>query len=795
MRTKHTYRIFFVFMITIIGGCSFNETKAGHNAVVRKSEPSSEFRNNQKASSTLDPCETPHQKAFDLYNQADADNIFLYFSEDATESIELLLRAVDIDPFYHAAYYALGRLYIKSGNYDRAESCFLKCMALKPRYLDAYKKLAAVYITNQYYKKAIGIYDLMISKGGKRGDVNYHKGNVYCLMEDFKQAEILFMDSIKDNSETKYSARLRLFEINLHKGRLNNAWEYLKASHPLYLNSGEHIITAFKDQLKQNNPYALLAAGRICYYAHDYSDAKQYFEKALRVDAARFDQYYELGMIYQTIKSPDYVKSKACLEKAIELHPDHYGINVALGKIYNLSESVAKYHGIKPDYKKALSCFLNARKMNHNNSELHLYIGRAYLNLGQYEKALEATELALSLKDNVNAAYREPYFSQPGDIFTERYEKALEEAGLALSLKDNADIADKWPYYSQIGDIYFKMNNYEASLENHQKSHTIKATPQARFRIVYALFQLKQYDDIIRFIKEVRPYFPDNHYLSGCLGDAYYAEKNYSLAIDAYSKYLHTVPADYRSTQRIGNCYFGLNDYENAIAWLKKANRLNPEETDALYYLGLTYWLVEEHEKSMHYFNKALAVNPSDKDVTNLLSGVQKSYEIKHLPDKLKKLAGKNNDIGVLSKLLLYALAYDEANNLWIQGNHETEYRDGQNIVSPKIFAAQRQLDTIQEDLQTITTTNDSIKEMADTLLSLINQKIDGIKIHSEGFYASKKDYMGQYEKGRAKIRIADKHYVGHLTRMKAELLKNESVISEAASEYIDAALEYYADE
>jgi hypothetical protein len=158
----------------------------------------------------------------------------------------------------------------------------------------------------------------------------------------------------------------------------------------------------------------------------------------------------------------------------------------------------------------------------------------------------------------------------------------------------------------------------------------------------------------------------------------------------------------------------------------------------------------------------------------------------------LRKLSHREDDIGILASLFLCTLEYFEANNLWIRGVEETEYEDGQNVVSSKIYEAQGILEKIKKDLEQIVSTKGTIGKMLDTFSYALDQRIKGIQKHSQGYYTKVAEYQGEYEKGRAKIRLADTYYVDMLKILQDEIAKHESYFGNVAKEQLKNLLEYF---
>ena len=95
-------------------------------------------------------------------------------------------------------------------------------------------------------------------------------------------------------------------------------------------------------------------------------------------------------------------------------------------------------------------------------------------------------------------------------------------------------------------------------------------------------------------------------------------------------------------------------------------------------------------------------------------------------------------------------------------------------------------------ELEKVGKTRGKMEEITDLFRFAIEQRIEGISLHSQGFYTKKLDYKGEYEKGRAKVNIADKYFAEALAKMRQEVSKYKSHFGPLADEYLEFSIGYY---
>ena len=217
--------------------------------------------------------------------------------------------------------------------------------------------------------------------------------------------------------------------------------------------------------------------------------------------------------------------------------------------------------------------------------------------------------------------------------------------------------------------------------------------------------------------------------------------------------------------------------------------------------MGLLYAKKEDYSNALKYFEKALQLG-SDKDKTDIWINICKeALEVNLFPDKLRELSEKHGDIGILARLFLCVTEYTEGNNLLIQGKKETEPKYEKigskeiitkYMVSSKIYEAQGCFEKVKSDLNSISDAKGKIAKIVNLFLFAAEQRIKGIEQHSRGYYVLSKDYSGEFEKGDAKINVADKYLLDGLKIFRQEIAKHPSHFGPIAENRLDYFIEYY---
>lgn len=719
----------------------------------------------QKMSSQLDPKDTIYPEAYELYKKAKAASGYsAYFSTYGTsnqEAIDLLELAIEIDAYYQAAYYVLGRSYGETKKYALGEQSFLKCIELKPKYQNAYIALADLYKHMDRYEEALRYYNKALNIGSPTGWIYSGIGDVFLERADFDKAEQFYkkMFDFEDFLSIGYE---KLALLYLRKGDLELSWNNLKKSHlfPLEKQELKERIDLYKQYIEKDNFYAYESIGCIYHYSFKYKEAIINLEKARKLNPRKFSSYFELAMSYKN--EDDYRKAILFLEEAVSRQPNHYQSNLRLGLLYDIEPITVSFYEqeykIKPNYQRAIELFEKCKEINPKEAQIYYYIGRVYYHMKQYENAIAETEIALNIHENYDT-------------------------------------------YRLLGDIYFDSGNYTMAVKNYKKAMKIDDSAYIRSTIAEALVKLEEYNEAINLLNESIKKYPESSWLSWELADVYLEKKDYSTAIDYYQNALKEYTESYMIHFQIAYCYDSFGASNNAEKWYLKAINIDPKREAPYFNLGLLYVKNKDYSNALKYFEKALQLG-SDKDKTNIwINTCKEVLEEKAFPDKLRELSEKIGDIGLLARIFLCVTDYSEGNDLFIQGVKDTEPKYEkigskkiitQYIVSSKIYEAQGYFEKVKADLNSISGAKGKIAKIVNLFLFAAEQRIKGIEQYSRGYYVKAKDYSGEWEKGSAKINIADKYLLDGLKILREEIAKYPSHFGPIAERKLDFSIEYY---
>jgi len=120
-----------------------------------------------------------------------------------------------------------GKQLLTSGNYDQAETLFLRALQINPIFVDAYSNLGTCYISRGDLKTAMEYLEIGDGLNPLNASIINNKGTVFLRLKDFQRAEDQFLEVLRiDQSHT--SAIAGLVSINVQKIDDLKTTEYLE---------------------------------------------------------------------------------------------------------------------------------------------------------------------------------------------------------------------------------------------------------------------------------------------------------------------------------------------------------------------------------------------------------------------------------------------------------------------------------------------------------------------------------------------------------------------------------------
>jgi tetratricopeptide (TPR) repeat protein len=537
-----------------------------------------------------------YQTAINLYSRAidiapEKGEIYRARIKELTASFRIL---ADLEEKYRAGYYkvavkeytellkkpGLNADYINSDYYLGRAKCFDKMGQSTKSYNEQVR----------YYHEALDDYGKSYEYDNDNMETIRCRADLYKRMNRNVEALTEYRIYLaKDPSNiTVYEA---MSDLHVQNGNLDQA---IKDSDPAL--SQEGIDPVFKSKL-----YA--GKGLLYVQKKDYSNAEEYFTRAIALDSNNAYAWYNRGMAR--------IKMNQIQDAATDLvSANRKGLgSTDIMKIDSAAQIIFE-RGVYAlglgNYDSALLFIDAAITVNPTKSYYYYSRGECYFSKNDFNEAIKAYSLAIGLPTSYQGAY---------------YKRGLANLQLGKATDAIADFNRTIQYNPQfypaqkgIGDAYFAMNDYKKCASSLETCLEMSSLREARSS---------------RTVSEIY----------NTIGKAYYRIKNYPKALDNYRKFLAFYPKEIPSSfnYEMGNIYLNTGKYDSAYSYLVRSYQSGPPNGYILYSMASCIYLRGNIDESLKWFERSFKTNAFEKsfvDQDTLLGSLQNDKRFKDLKNK-----------------------------------------------------------------------------------------------------------------------------------------------------------------
>lgn len=343
-------------------------------------------------------------------------NVELDLIDDAKEDLR---KATMLSPTYSNAWYDLGRLYYKQGQYEKAIDAYKKVNTINPFFAWTYQYIGDSYSNLNQLDSAVHYYNIAIGMQPNNADFLNGKGDVYYDNKNFEEAAYNYSSAINLNSNKDYfyeDRGLAYYELE--------SWDEAIAD----------FTKAF--EMDPNSDFAVKKIGDCYASKQQYKTAIQFYTQAISIDS-EYDNAIS-SRAYCNIMLKDYEAALKDCNRVVELRPNRrYSWKARADCLIKMKN----YEGARKDLLKAI--------------EIDPTDGNAYGNLGwvcycldDFQKTIEYSEKACSLDNEAYfakfnkalATLRLQKIDMANQLYREYYREAVDNAidykGAVQDLKD-----------------------------------------------------------------------------------------------------------------------------------------------------------------------------------------------------------------------------------------------------------------------------------------------------------------------------------------------------------------------
>lgn len=426
-------------------------------------------------------------KAIDQYNKGKE---FLN-TDDWRNALKYVTRSVDIDPHFIPAHILFSRLQVRSGFYEQAIFDLQKSIKKNGKSKDLYFALLEIYIDIFKVREAQDLVSV-ISSAGMDSDPRFPSlmAKLYGKMGDELSSANWYVNALNKNplNDRDYFELAKLYmknnRFNEARGFLERAIELepfevkYRAAYARYLYDVKgtdvaigYLLDLMKDEKFFSQKAYLTGEIGIYYYRSGKIENFEDIQKKLvEMDYPKKNLYeYVIKTSMIDNRYDDVIKNAIQL---LEIEPGDIKTRMFLGKIYFEQER----------FTKALEQFREVRDMMSSYPRLKYYIAKAYLSIGDRNKAYEMAQEEVQTNPHLADGY-----ILTGDIaiLKEKWLEGERNYRKALRIKGDSVDAVKGLAY-----INYKKNKLDSALALYRKAQELDPSNAENYRMLGEIYRL-----------------------------------------------------------------------------------------------------------------------------------------------------------------------------------------------------------------------------------------------------------------------------------------------------------------
>ncbi len=322
-------------------------------------------------------------------------------------------------------------------------------------------------------------------------------------------------------------------------------------------------------------------------------------------------------------------------QKALDIKPKYSLLWQKLGRAYKEKGDLIQAFSI---YKRAYD--LCSWYQGNSYWRDWFYLANSFYEEDELDKAIDVCKYGLDRINDKFVAGWGDFLILLGLIHVKKndFEKAIDYYKSVLELYPEYDyvsrllgIAYKLKAYKLKGDYNKALSIFHNLLDNNPNDLEILE----ELRQIYS--QLNYNVKFVQICKKIINLDPDNKFAWNSLGDCYYCQKEYDIAVNSYKKAISIDSLFKLAWINLGFTYIDVNRYKEAEKCYKKALEIDSNYKQALLQYGYLCLGQKEYEKAISLFKKLVEVD--QKDVISFLALASSFFAANYLERALKAIS------------------------------------------------------------------------------------------------------------------------------------------------------------
>lgn len=276
-------------------------------------------------------------------------------------------------------------------------------------------------------------------------------------------------------------------------------------------------------------------------------------------------------------------------------------------------------------YQKAIGEFEQIVKDNPEYEAGYRVLGDSYLKVKDFQKAAQAFDRALELKDSNFVSY---YGAAVAEFNLTQYRKCA--TTLLRGEKYAKTPREQYQVYQLRGSAYYSMGRFEQAVADLEKAISIqRGGAKETLQLGIAHYQLGNMAEAKRYLELAASLNPNSAEAKRFLSRTQYAEAvtaiqeaKYPRAIKILQEFIGENPDDGEAWYNLGLALLFSEDFEAAERSLKRSAELSPDSWEIFDRLGYLYEKRNRFQDSLGNYRKALKLH-QDPRITESIERVE----------------------------------------------------------------------------------------------------------------------------------------------------------------------------
>lgn len=374
----------------------------------------------------------------DLHNLM---GVILNAQGNAQAAVKALQRAIHLNDSNPQFYSNLGEIERQRGKLQEAQVALRRAISLDPKFAQALNNLGIVHFDLRKFEDAVALYEQAIAANGTYPEAHNNLGNALRALGKQEEALEHYQRALllRERYPEAYNNLAAILRDRDQVAEAEHAYRKAISMRPNYLEPYNNLAAMMVQEGKEDEALRVLGEALKINARHvptlvqvartqlskgNQVQAEQAARLALKEDAENAEAHVVLAQVlHETDRFPD---ALASLEEAIKLKPDlgeaHNLYGVCLKSVGRLDDArlaflkavelnpqnygiyanfadLEKFHPEHPQFKALLAAYEEAAEpMSERYMGLHFALGKAYDDLGEYQKAFSHFKIGTTLK-------------------------------------------------------------------------------------------------------------------------------------------------------------------------------------------------------------------------------------------------------------------------------------------------------------------------------------------------------------------------------------------------------------